>query len=91
MTDLFIKDPSSKEDYTVNWTTWLGDDTISASAWTVPSGLTQSTPSPSNTATAATIWISGGTHGQEYLLMNQITTAAGRINQQSIKILVRDK
>ena len=89
MTDTFIKDPSAKLDYTVDWTAWLGAGTISSSAWTVPTGITQF--SASNSTTAASITLTGGTAGQDYELINQITTAAGLIDQRTIKIMVREK
>ena len=85
----FIKDPSARLDYQVDWAAWLGADTISSVAWTLDSGITNY--STSNTTTTATIWLSGGTHGQEYLVTCQITTAGGRINQRSFKVVVRDQ
>lgn len=88
-TQLFVKDPSARLDYEVNWSAWLDSDTIASVAWTVPSGITNY--STSNTTTAATIWLSGGTHGQEYLVTCQITTTGGRINQRSFKVVVRDQ
>ena len=47
--------------------------------------------SVSNTTTTATIWLTGGTSGEEYLVTNQITTAGGRIEQKSFKIIVREQ
>ena len=82
----FYKDPSAVLDYVVDWTTWLGSDTISASAWTVPSGITQVTAT--NTTKLATIWLSGGTVGESYTLVNRITTAGGRTDDRSITITV---
>ncbi len=89
MTSNFVKDPSDRLDYQIDWSAWLGDDAISASAWTVPDGLTEH--SSSNTTTAATVWLAGGTAGQDYRVTNQITTAGGRIKQQSITIQVQER
>lgn len=89
MTDSFVKDPSDRLDYQIDWTAWLDGDTISASAWTVPSGLTQY--SAANSTTVATIWLTGGTAGSEYLVTNQITTAGGRIKQRGLRIIVREQ
>lgn len=89
MSNSFVKDPGARKDYAVDWSDWLDGDTISASAWTPPSGITQY--SASNTPTAATIWLSGGTAGEEYAVVNQITTAGGRIDQRTIKIVVREQ
>ena len=85
----YQKDPDAVLDYTIDWSSWLGDDTISASSWTVPSGLTKD--SDSNTTTAATVWLSGGTEGVIYTVTNQITTAGGRTDERSIKILVVER
>jgi len=78
------KDPGEKLDYAVDWTTRLAGDTIATSNWTVPTGITQTTPAPSFTNTLTTIWLLGGTIGQTYELTNTITTAAGRTMVQSI-------
>ena len=51
-------------------------DTVSTSAWTVPTGITKD--SDSNTTTATTIWLSGGTLGTSYVLVNTVVTAGGR-------------
>jgi len=89
MTTEWIKDPAARKDYTVDWADFLDGDTISAVAWTVPAGLT--TYSSSNSATAATVWLSGGTAGNDYLVTCQVTTAGGRIDQRSFTILCREQ
>lgn len=99
MTSRFVKDPDATLDYTVNWasedgtndgsssdTGWLQGDTITASTWTVPAGLTR--VSDSNTDTTATIFISGGTAGKRYRLTNKITTVGGRIEERTLTITV---
>ena len=86
----FLKDPDATLDYTVDWSDWLDpNDTISASAWSVPSGLTQ--VSASYTPTSATIWLSGGTAGQRYDVRNRITTAAGRIDDRTVRFNVQER
>ena len=82
------KDPDETRDYSVDWSTYLGTDTISTSTWTVPTGLTGGTES--NTATTATVWLSGGVGGQEYEVLNEITTVAGRTYQKTLVIPVLD-
>lgn len=106
------KDPSNVEPYFVIWCALDGTNdgstsdngelqgaTISSSAWTVPSGITEDS---SNTATVdiagityavntvATVWLSGGTAGNEYRLVNEITTSDSRTLQKSITIRVRE-
>lgn len=85
----FEKDPDAILDYTVDWSRWLGTDTIATSQWTVPAGMTQ--VSATNTPTSATVWLSGGTAGQAYTVTNRITTAGGRTDERSIVINVRER
>jgi len=87
-----IKDPNAVLDYSIDWTTWLAtSETISASSWTVPTGITQTTPAPSFTNTVTTIWLLGGTAGTTYTLTNHITTNQGRQDDRSITIQVVER
>jgi hypothetical protein len=70
------KDPDAVLDYQVDWSAWLGVDTISTSTWVVPTGITKN--SDTKTTTTATIWLRGGTAGTLYLVTNRIVTAGGR-------------
>lgn len=89
MTQRFTKDPSAVLDYQIDWSTWLGTDTITTSTWTVPTGITQA--SAMNTTTTATVWVSGGKAGQRYTLVNRIVTAGGRTDERSIEIDVGER
>lgn len=88
----FTKDPAAVLDYTIDWDAndWLGSDTITGTpVWTVPSGLTKD--SQSNTTTTATAWLSGGTADQDYDVACKITTTAGRTDERTIRIQVRNR
>ena len=85
----FEKDPEAVLDYQVDWSDWLGTDTIAASTWTVPSGITKD--SDTNTTTTATFWLSGGTAGENYKLVNHIVTVGGREDDRTITVQVRNK
>lgn len=85
----FLKDPNAILDYQVDWSPWLGVDTITTSDWIVPTGITKQ--SETNTATTATIWLSGGTAGTKYQLTNRITTAGGRTDDRTITISVKER
>ena len=89
MAQSFNKDPDAKLDYQIDWSTWLGTDTISTSSWAVDTGLTK--VSESNTTTTATVWLSGGTLNQEYSAINTVVTAAGRTDQRTITIMLVEK
>lgn len=86
----YVKDPDAVLDYGFDWSQWLsGDDTISASTWTVPSGLTKDSQVRSTTVT--TVWLSGGTAGTDYEIVNSIETAEGRKDDRTMVISVRDR
>lgn len=88
-----IKDPDAKLDFGINWSDWLADgETISSSAWAVPSGITQSSsPAPTNTTNTTTIWLEGGSAGTTYTVTNRITTSAGRIDERSLFVAVKSR
>lgn len=96
--DWKYKSPASRATGT-NPDGWLAaGETISSSTWTVPTGLTQLGPATSPTAPApsqvdgkATIWLTGGTAGDTYKLTNKIVTSAGRTDERSIQIDVKNR
>lgn len=85
----FLKDPDSTLDYTLDWEEWLAGDTISSSTWAVPADMTEE--DASETATTATVWLSGGLSGVTYAVVNQIATAGGRVDQRSLSIRCIDR
>lgn len=96
----YEKDPDAKLDYQIDWRAdesdggpYLEDgETISTSTWDVPAGLTQVTPAPSIVSGEKTvIWLSGGTVGEWYRVVNSIVTSAGRDDDRSIMIFIKQK
>lgn len=85
----YYKDPDEVLDYQIDWSSWLGSDTIATSVWSVPSGITQD--SETETTTTSTIWLSGGTEGEVYELRNRIVTNAGRTADRTIKVEIRSR
>lgn len=85
----FPKDPLAIKDYTVDWSDWLGTDTISTSAWAIPTGLTKVQDSVVSGNLKTLVWFSGGTAKNDYECFNTITTAGGRTERAMIKIQVR--
>jgi len=84
-----IKDPDAVLDYQNDWSDWLGDDTISTSNWIVPSGITEN--SDAKTSTTTTIWLSGGTAGESYSIVNRIVTTNSRTDDRTRIIRVEDR
>ena len=84
----FQKRPEDVVDYNVDWSQWLETgDTIQTSTWIVETGITQD--SESETASVATIWVSGGIEGRTYRLINEIVTTPGaRTKRQPIIVEV---
>ena len=85
----FLKDPAAVLDYSIDWSEWLGTDTISTSTWTVATGLTVGANQNANGIT--TVWISGGTAGSSYAVTNKIVTAGGRTDERTFYIAVVNK
>ena len=86
----FNKDPDAVLDYTWDWSDWLpSGDTIASYTFTVPAGITKD--SDSNTTTAVTAWMSGGTAGLSYDVVCHIVTTAGREDDRTITFFVGER
>lgn len=86
----FKKDPSAVLDYGFDWSDYLiTGETITASTWTVPTGLVEDSNEIADTSTK--VWISSGTLGEQYTVANKITTTDGRIDERSLTIIVEDR
>jgi hypothetical protein len=66
--------PEANLDYTLDWTPWIGTDTIATSVWEIPPGMTSSGNYVDTSARFATAWIAGGVEGKTYIVTNVITT-----------------
>jgi hypothetical protein len=83
---------------TISSVTWVIHDkawavlsTWAGSSWTAPpaGALTGSaSPAPSNTTTAATVWLEGGTASTNYLVTCRVTSSAGRVADESFQVRV---
>lgn len=87
-------DPNDEKEYSVNWYRELVKygGTIQSSSWPiVPAGITVITHTFNDTS--ATIWLTGGTVGSNYVFTNRIVTATTppRTLDQSITIRVRQR
>jgi len=84
------KDPDDVLDYSRPWGKWLATgETITTSSWIVPTGITKGSDTYDDTS--ATIWLSGGVAGGDYLITNRITTSAGRTVDRTFRIQVRER
>lgn len=89
---IYLKDPQAILDYGFDWEelNWLeAGESIVTSTWSVPSGITKESDTHNDTTT--TIWLSGGTANNDYIVVNHIVTSAGREDDRSHIIRVRDR
>lgn len=98
----YTKDPDAKKDYGWDWSPFLGTDTISQSDWLINDmslvdwAAQNPTPSfvaydASNTTTTTTVWLRGGDSGLIYSVTNRITTTAGRIEDLTFRMRIRNQ
>jgi len=80
-----VKVQVSVIDYQESWAAWLGSDTIASAAWTV-SGATK--VGESNTTTATTVRISGGTAGTPATAKCHIVMATGYEDERTIELAI---
>ena len=83
------KDPQSVLDYGFDWSDWLDADTIDTSVWTADDGIT--IDSESETTTTTTVWLSGGTAGKTYRLVNKVVTTAGRTEERTLNVTLMNR
>lgn len=87
-----VKDPAATLDYSADWNAWLDGDTILTSTWEAPTGITvESSPAPSHAGGVTTVWLSGGTAGERYAVVNHVVTAAGRIDERTLYVHVMER
>lgn len=91
MTAVKLKDPESEFDYQIDWSPWLGDDTISTSTWSVdPTGeLTIVVDNHDDNQTS--VQVSGGVRKSTYRLTNQIVSSGGNTVERTITVRVGDR
>lgn len=84
------KDPGESKLYTMDWTASLNTGaTVSTSTWTVPPGLTNVADAIVTGSKQTSVQISGGTDGQDYEVLNEVTTSDGETLRQAGLLRVR--
>jgi hypothetical protein len=85
-----MKDPDAVLDYAFDWSSWLeGGEVISNHTITVDTGITKD--SDSESSGVVTAWLSGGTHGSDYIVACKIITSLSRTDERSINIRCRER
>ena len=86
------KDPQEVLDYEIDWTDRLAGDAIFSSTWTrTGDDSALIIDSNSHDDTKATVWLSAGTLGKSYQLLNRVVTDGGRTMDQTVEIVVSSK
>lgn len=88
-----IKDAGADLDYLIDWTGWLGSDTIVTSTWSAPpaSQIVVHNPSVDSSSKMALVWLKGGVAGGPFLVTNHIITAAGRQEERSLNVTIQPR
>lgn len=73
----------------VDWSTWLGDDTITSASWDAETGVTAAAAGITDTSSSGTI-TAGTTITGKRKVLNQITTLSGRKRSIAIQVEVTD-
>lgn len=82
-----LKDPSAVLDWMFDWTDWLASgETIISHTITVDTGITNDSSTEDDGK--VTVWLSGGTAGENYKVACLIETSVGRTDERTIWIKV---
>ena len=84
-------DPNDVADWVINWTLDTGD-IITASSWSITdasTGLTIQTSTFTDDTTS--VWLTGGTAGDNAKLLNHITTQGGREFDQTVTLKIKER
>lgn len=94
------KDPDDRDDFKIDWTSRLAplNDTVAASVWAIVTDVSEhDDPIEIETSDILSgnlgtrVWLINGDAGKTYQLRNRVTTAGGRILDQTIQVSVKEK
>lgn len=89
---IYVKDPDALLDFSIDWSGWLkSGENISTVTWTVPPGIVEAVSTHDDTS--MTIWLSGGTAGEDYAITGSIITTASpaRQDERTFLVTVRER
>lgn len=90
------KDPNATLDYPFDWTEYLAalgvsGDVITDVLFILDTPLVEDRSELNPEGTIAVVWVSGGTLNATHRVTCRITTAAGRVDDRSIFLKIRQK
>jgi hypothetical protein len=84
------KDPDETLDYEILWSERIPEgDSIILSNWEVPTGLGNAGSGLREGNLVSVIWLSGGTIGETYSVVNTVETMMSRTFQQTVKLKIK--
>jgi hypothetical protein len=89
----YLKDPQSRVDYAIDWSSHLGGQTLTASQWAVSPDETggvavdEASFDPHRSAAR----LSGGIVGHIYRIGNRVTLSDDSVDERSITLRVEEK
>ncbi|HZQ33734.1 MAG TPA: hypothetical protein VFB19_18630 [Mycobacterium sp.] len=88
----FLKDPDAVKDYLSDWTPYLTPpEIITAATVTADPGITVNSHAITTDGTGVVFWLSGGSDVTNYNIVIHVTTSAGRQDDDTVKILCRNR
>lgn len=87
---MFNKDPTAILDFGVDWSQWMGADAIASATWLIPTaGIF--TGAMVTTVTSCSVFLTGGSVGSAYHVVNHIWTVSGRQDERTLQIYVNER
>jgi len=89
----FTKDPDARLDYAIDWTPFLGTDTIDTAEWLDPTPETDPPLVVEDEGLDGNVhvaFVSGGQVNRAYRVTSRATTTEGRIQDESITITITE-
>lgn len=83
----YTKQPGEKLDYDVDYTDWIGDDTLLSHVVSADAGITVVTSAV--LSNVVKVWLTGGTDGVKYKITVTATTTGGRIKEDEFYVKVK--
>ena len=89
----FRKDPDAILDFSWDWSEWLevNDDRIVSFEIEVDGVTLEADPAPATDGSVVTAWFSGGTAGTRATATCHIVTNAGREDDRTMTIVIRER
>lgn len=87
------KDPNAVLDFNWDWTEWLAtnEDVIQTISIETNGVDLKPSPAPTTDGLIVTAWLSGGVAGTRATARCRITTSAGRTDDRTINITIRER